>query len=200
MPDTSARPRAATLSAERIGPAVMIGEATRTRRRAVVTRSAIRCESARPRPGQNHGRTCASPTGANAVSYSPVPSICRVAHSSVKTAEYASAIARESTRTITFSSAPKSSSVQFVDPVQTAASSRTANLWCMRSRTCSVSSMFTPARRRTSTLVRGAAVACSAVGCRSGRWTSARTATPRAEASRTAANTRSPTGPGMWTL
>ena len=35
--------------------------------------------------------------------------------------------------TITFSSRDQDSSVQFVEPVQTAARSRTTNLWCIRS-------------------------------------------------------------------
>ena len=46
---------------------------------------------------------------------------------------YAVARPGESTVTITFSSRDHESSVQFVEPVQTEAPSRTTNLWCMRS-------------------------------------------------------------------
>ena len=55
-------PPAPRSSVPRIGPAVSTGEAIRTRRRAAPIRLAMRCESSGPRPGQNHGRTLASPT------------------------------------------------------------------------------------------------------------------------------------------
>ena len=68
-PATSSRPSASTsFRVPRIGPAVSTGEAIRTRRRAVPIRVAMRWESSGPRPGQNHGRTLASPTAVDAAS------------------------------------------------------------------------------------------------------------------------------------
>ena len=46
---------------------------------------------------------------------------------------YAAATASDPTRTMTFSHRVHESSVQFVEPVQTASRSRITYLWCMRS-------------------------------------------------------------------
>ena len=62
MPVALTRPSCSTsASAASTGALVRTGEAIRMRRRARSIRVAIWWASSRPRPGQNHGRTSASP-------------------------------------------------------------------------------------------------------------------------------------------
>ena len=98
---------------------------------------------------------------------------------------------------MTFSSRVHESSVQFVDPHQSAAPSRTANLWCMRSPRPSISRTSAPVCASRSGRVCGGVSGCA--GGSSGSWTAMRTRTPRARAAPIAAAISSPTGPGMRT-
>ena len=93
----------------------------------------MRCESASPCSGVNHGRTRAPPTSAGRGSTFPERSTMPLSQSCPNASEYAYAIAGDSTVTIAFSCRDQESSVQFAEPVQTASPSRTTNLWCMRS-------------------------------------------------------------------
>ena len=151
-PWTSTRPSARTsFSVPRIGPEVSTGEAIRTRVRDWPIAPAIRCASASPRPGQNHGRI--GPGGAlNA----PDPSTRPRSHRSRKTcSNWLATAGSPSTRTIRFSSRVHESSVQLVEPVQTASPSRTTNLWCMRSGSPGIGFTGTPIAARMSGSVRG---------------------------------------------
>ena len=186
-------------SASRTGPAVITGEAIRTRARAPAIRSAIRSESSCPRPGQNHGRTVAAPTRTGSLSSAPLSISSPLSQSSSKTREKAAATAADRRRTMAFSSRVKSSVVQFVDPVQTASSSRTANLWCIRSRTGATVRTWTPRRCSSSSRVSGAGAPWRTCGWMSGWWTTARTAMPRAAASRRADAISLPGAPGTRT-
>ena len=156
-PAMSTRPSAITsLSAARIGPAVTSGVAIRTRRRAAPIRLAIRCESSRPRPGVNHGRT--PPAGASKLPLCAdralLPQLREVARVGARRPPASSTVAS------TFSWRVQESSVQFVEPVHTAAPSRTTYLWCIRSRQPGIA---LAARRRAP---RARALACSAAAAR----------------------------------
>jgi hypothetical protein len=125
-PATSTRPSdSSSFSAARIGAAVSTGEAIRTRRRAVAIRLAIRWESSGPRPGENQARTATPSTSTGGMSNAPLPSTRPRVHSSSKFRAYARTISSEATLTSTFSSRVHESRVQFVEPVHTAARSRT---------------------------------------------------------------------------
>ena len=133
-PARSILPSAATsASVPRIGADEITGEATRTRRSAPPMRSAIRCASFSPRFGENHVRTCASPTRIASVATLPDAATFRFFHSCAKSSWKRIATPVDSTTTMTFSSRVHESSVQFVDPLQTASRSRTTYLWCIRS-------------------------------------------------------------------
>ena len=99
---------------------------------------------------------------------------------------------------MTFSSRVHESSVQFVDPVQTAPASRTTYLWCMRSGSPGIGRRGTRSSSRIDGSVRGG----GGTGGRAPGLSSLktmRTPTPRAAAARIASATRSPTGPGRRT-
>src|SRR5207244_5603388 len=108
------------------------GEHTRTRRSARPIAAAIRWASFLPRPGENHGRTVVPPSDAASVSNAPVGWTTPEDHSSSKSRAKAAATWGESTVTRTFSSRLHESSVQFAEPVQTEAASRTTYFWCIR--------------------------------------------------------------------
>ena len=91
-------------------------------------RLAMRCESSGPRPGENHARTATPPTSIGAASKLPLPSTRPRDHRSSKSRAYARATPSEATVSRTFSSRVHESSVQFVDPVHTAARSLTTYL------------------------------------------------------------------------
>ena len=96
----------------------------------------------------------------------------------------------------TFSSRVHESRVQFVEPVHTAAPSRTTYLWCMRSGSPGIARSGTPSCSSSDGSVRGGGG--SGLTARSPSWLKAmRTATPRAAAARIAPATVSPTGPGQ---
>ncbi len=107
----------------------MTGDAIRTRRSAVAIECAIRCASREPRFGQNHTRT----PSARFDDTLPERDTRCLRHSCSKFWAYRPATAPESTTAMTFSSRDHESSVQFVEPVQTEAPSRTTYLWCIRS-------------------------------------------------------------------
>ena len=67
----------------------------------------------------------------------PAPTICS------KSRWNSEAIAAESTIAITFSCRVQASSLQFVEPVQTASPSRIMYLWCIRSGTPAIASAST---------------------------------------------------------
>ena len=71
-------------SVPRIGPELITGEATRTRRVAVPIAFAMRCASFSPRPGQNQARTLVPSTSTGAVSTLPVFSTSRRVQSWLK--------------------------------------------------------------------------------------------------------------------
>ena len=130
-PATSARRSPITsASVPRIGPAVSSGEAIRTRRRASPIRFAIRCESSGPRPGQNQGRIPST----GPMSKSPELPIVPRDQSCSKFRANACATGGESSVSTAFSWRVNESSVQFIEPLQTALPSRTTYLWCIRSR------------------------------------------------------------------
>ena len=98
---------------------MITGEQIRTRRFARPIAFAIRCESASPKPGQNHGPHL-DPVDLHRprldlARASTIPAAQSCSKSSVK----AWASSGESTTAITFSSRDHESSVQFVEPVQT---------------------------------------------------------------------------------
>ena len=134
MPTTGHRPSFTTsTSVPRIGPDVRTGDAIRTRAVAFPMCFAIRCESASPCSGVNHGRTRAPSIVAGRGSTSPVPSTLPLSQSSRNASVYAYAISGERSAAMTFSCRVHESSVQFAEPIHTASPSRTTNLWCMRS-------------------------------------------------------------------
>ncbi len=90
-------------SVARIGPEVSTGDAMRTRERALPMCFATRCESASPCSGQNHARTRAPPTSSGRGSTSPECSTTPLSQSWPNASEYAYAISRDSTVTMTFS-------------------------------------------------------------------------------------------------
>jgi hypothetical protein len=198
-PATSTRSSSTTsASVPRIGPAVSSGVAMRTRRRAAPIRLAIRCESSGPRPGQNQGRMPST----GAVSKSPESPIRLLSQICSKLCVNAAATARESSVAITFSWRVNESSVQFIEPVQTASPSRTTYLWCIRSRQPGIGFTGTPSVSSTSGSVYGGAGKngrSSASGGRSSWLNAIRTVTPRAAASLIAPATRSPTSSGRRT-
>ena len=111
------------------GPEVSTGDAMRTRRRAVPIALAMRWESASPCAAQNQGRTrMPAPTSTAPVWPPPEPSTRPRRHRSPKSRAQAAATGSDSSTAITFSSRVHESSVQFVEPVQTAAPSRTHSL------------------------------------------------------------------------
>ena len=116
-----------------MGPDEITGDATRTRRCAFPTACAIRCASFSPRFGENHVPTSASPTRIGSVGTRPDAATSRFFHSCEKSSWKRIAIPVDCTITITFSSRVHESSVQFVEPLQTASRSRTTYLWCIRS-------------------------------------------------------------------
>ena len=117
-----------------IGAEVITGEAIRTRRRAEPIADAIACASSAPWPGVNQARAVVPLSSSNARgSTLPERSTSRCSQSSAKFAAYAPASGPDSTATSTFSCRVQESTVQFADPVSTAARSRTAYLWCIRS-------------------------------------------------------------------
>ena len=93
----------------------------------------MRCASFSPRFGENQVRTCASPTRIGSLATLPDPSTFRFFHSCAKSSWKRIATPVDSTTTMTFSSRVHESSVQFVEPLQTASRSRTTYLWCIRS-------------------------------------------------------------------
>ena len=105
----------------------------RMRRRATPSLWAISCASFSPRFGENQVRTWASPTWIGSVGTLPDACTSRFFQSCEKSSWKRIATPVDSTITITFSSRVHESSVQFVDPLQTASRSRTTNLWCIRS-------------------------------------------------------------------
>ncbi len=128
-PAMSTRPSAATSAMlPRIGPDVITGEATRTRRSAELTAWAIRCASLSPRFGENQVRTGASPTRIGSVGTRPDATTFRFFHSCAKSSWNRIAMPLDSTTTMTFSSRDQESSVQFVEPLHTASRSRTTYL------------------------------------------------------------------------
>jgi len=170
----------------------------RTRRRATPMRLAIRCESSGPRPGENQARTGTPPTSTGGTSNPPLPSTRPRVHRSSKFRAYARAIASDATVTSTFSSRVHESSVQFVEPLHTAAPSRTTYLWCMRSGSPGIARNGTPSVSSSDGSVRGGGG--SGLTARSPSSLKAmRTVTPRAAAARIASATASPTGPGRRT-
>jgi hypothetical protein len=110
----------------------------------------------------------------------------------------------ESTVASTFSWRVNESSVQFIEPVQTASPSRTTYLWCMRSRQPGIGLTGTPSVSSTCGSVRGGAgkngrAPGSSCAGRSSWLNAIRTSTPRAAACLIAAATESPTAPGRRT-
>ena len=101
--------------------------------RALPSARAIRCESSSPWPGVNQARTSWPSTSSGSGSRRPLRLTSRVDHISSKLAANAPATSGESTRITKFSWIVHESRVQLVEPVQTAAPSRTTYLWCMRS-------------------------------------------------------------------
>ena len=87
----------------------------------------------------------------------------------------------ESTTAITFSSRDHESSVQFVDPVQTEAPSRTTYLWCIRSGMPAMGFVGTESRAMSSGAVCGGGG--TGIGARKSALYISRTATPRLPAS-----------------
>ncbi len=190
-PATSHRPSVTTsTSVARIGPDVRMGEAIRTRSRALPMCFATRCERASPCSGQNQGRTRIPSTSSGRGSTAPVVSTRPVSHSCLNSSAYAYAISFESTVTMTFSCRDQESSVQFVEPVHTDVPSRTTNLWCMRS--------GIPATPRVvigrASIASGVASGGGGTGIGPG-WSTlyrSRTSTPRWTASSSAARTSAP--------
>ena len=115
-----------------MGPAVITGEAIRTRRCARPMAVAIRWAIDRPRPGENHGLRETPFTEIQSESNSPVPMTCCFDQSSSKSRSYAAAKGGDWAMTITFSSRVHESSVQFIEPVHTDSPSRTAYFWCIK--------------------------------------------------------------------
>ncbi len=115
------------------GPAVITGEAIRTRLLARPIAAAIRCERSSPWPGVNQARAGCPPTCSRAGSGRPVRLTSRVFQSSSKLAVKAAASSGESATVTRFSWSVHESVVQLVDPVQTDFPSRTTYLWCIRS-------------------------------------------------------------------
>ena len=84
-PATSTFPSEQTsASVPRIGPELSTGDAIRTRRFAWPIRFAIRCASASPCSGVNHGRTSMPPTSTGRGSTWPEPITSPVSQSSSK--------------------------------------------------------------------------------------------------------------------
>ena len=104
------------------------------RRFACPIRFAIRCASASPWSGVNHGRTSIPPTSTGRGSTVP-PRMLPSSQSWSKLIPYARASGADWTMTIAFSCRVHESWDQFIDPVQTASRSRTTYLWCIRSGT-----------------------------------------------------------------
>ena len=67
-----------------IGPAESTGETMRMRSSARSIAPEMRLAIRRPRPGENHGRTVASPRSTGSVAYSPEPNTRCLFHSSSK--------------------------------------------------------------------------------------------------------------------
>ena len=122
---------ATSASVPRIGAELITGEAMRTRRRAEPIAFAIRCASSHRDPGRTR-RAC-RPAGAVSM-LAGVGDVARRPEL-LEVLAVAGRDAGESTVTMTFSSRVQESAVQFVEPVQTEAPSRTTYLWCMRSGT-----------------------------------------------------------------
>ena len=134
-PAKSTLPSAATSArVPRIGPDEITGEATRTRRSARADRdSRSGARASRRASARTRCRTCASPTRIGSVATLPDAATFRFFHSCAKSSWKRIATPVDSTTTMTFSSRVHESSVQFVDPLQTASRSRTTYLWCIRS-------------------------------------------------------------------
>ena len=92
-PSRPSRPRRACRGS---GPELSTGEAIRTRRFAWPIRFAIRCASASPCSGVNHGRTSMPPTSTGRGSTWPEPITSPVSQSSSKLSPYAYASSTES--------------------------------------------------------------------------------------------------------
>jgi hypothetical protein len=103
---------------------VSSGVAIRTRRRAAPIRLAILCDSSGPRPGQNQGRMPST----GALSKLPELPIRPPSQSCSKLRVNAAATPGDSTVATAFSWRVNESSVQFIEPVHSAARSRTAYL------------------------------------------------------------------------
>ena len=189
-PATSIFPSAITCArVASTGAAVSTGEQIRIRRFARPIAFAIRCESASPKPGQNHGRTSMPSTCTGRGSTVPVPSTFPSAQSCSKSSMKAWASSGESTTAITFSSRDQESSVQFVDPVHTALWSRTTNLWCIRSGTPAIAFVGTDSRSTSSGTSLGGAG--TGIGARKSALYASRTATPRRPAASIVSTTSS---------
>src|SRR5205823_9351109 len=119
----------ASASVPRMGPEVITGEHTRMRLRADAMDRDIECTSFRARPGQKYTRSPV-PSASCTQPWFTRPDVATTGccQSCSKSCVYALARSGEATVKMTFSSRVHESLVQLVDPLSTAAPSRTTYL------------------------------------------------------------------------
>ena len=123
---------------------MITGDAIRTRCFVFAIAFPILCESAFAVAGREPRAHLMVPTGTGLVSTNPLFSTAPVRHSCSKSSVKRAASSCESATATTFSCCVHESSVQFIEPVQTEARSRTTNLWCIRSGTPAIGRTGTP--------------------------------------------------------